>query len=61
MLALGDGEGLNAVREAEALTRLFGQLAFVFRGVLSFWTAGEMADKALRTSALRSSACCCAA
>ena len=51
LLALGDGEGLNAVRGTEALTRLSGQLAFVFRGVLSFWTAGELPDKALGTSA----------
>ena len=51
----------DAVRGAEALTRLFGQLAFVFRGNLSFWTAGELPDKALGTSARRSSACCCAA
>ncbi|MBP0618295.1 TetR/AcrR family transcriptional regulator [Jiella mangrovi] len=46
-LALGDGDGLDAAWREEALDRLPGQLAFAFRGVLSFWTAGELADDAI--------------
>lgn len=45
--ALGTGEGLRASRREEALRRLPEQLAFAFRGVLSFWTAGELADEEL--------------
>jgi AcrR family transcriptional regulator len=45
--ALGDGEGLAADRRPVALRLLPEQLAFGFRGVLSFWTAGELADDAL--------------
>jgi AcrR family transcriptional regulator len=43
--ALGEGEGLAAARRAQALRRLPDQLAFAFRGVLSFWTAGELSDE----------------
>ncbi len=50
-LALGDGEGLDAARRDAALGRLPAQLAIAFRGVLSFWTAGELSDAALGTSA----------
>ncbi|MCW2406106.1 AcrR family transcriptional regulator [Sphingobium sp. B1D7B] len=50
-LALDDGDGLNAARRSEALTELPQQLAFAFRGVLSFWTAGELADAALAPQA----------
>lgn len=50
-LALGAGEGLIAARREQALRCLPGQLAFAFRGVLSFWTAGELPDEALATSA----------
>lgn len=46
-LALGEGEGLLQARRAQALTDLPGHLAFAFRGVLSFWTAGELSDEAL--------------
>jgi AcrR family transcriptional regulator len=46
-LALGDGSGLAATRKEEALSILPRQLAFAFRGTLSFWTAGELADEAL--------------
>ncbi|WP_395396838.1 helix-turn-helix domain-containing protein [Novosphingobium sp. BL-8A] len=46
-LALGEGDGLAADRRADALSRLPRQLAFTFRGVLSFWTAGELADEDL--------------
>ncbi len=50
-LALGAGEGLIAARREQALRCLPGQLAFAFRGVLSFWTAGELLDEALATEA----------
>ncbi len=50
-LALGAGEGLIANRKEQALQSLPTQLAFGFRGVLSFWTAGELADDALTTNA----------
>lgn len=50
-LALGEGEGLAAARRAQALRRLPGQLAFAFRGVLSFWTAGELSDEAFAIGA----------
>ena len=50
-LALGAGEGLIAGRRDEALLCLPRQLAFGFRGVLSFWTAGELPDEDLGTSA----------
>ncbi len=46
-LALGAGEGLIADRRDQALSTLPAQLAFGFRGVLSFWTAGELSDEAL--------------
>ena len=45
--ALGKAEGLVSARKAEALAELPGLLAFAFRGVLSFWTAGELDDDAL--------------
>ncbi|OHT20593.1 hypothetical protein BHE75_02592 [Sphingomonas haloaromaticamans] len=45
--ALAAGEGLSE----EALARLPAQLAFAFRGVLSFWTAGELSDQDLRANA----------
>ncbi|GGE04595.1 hypothetical protein GCM10011390_24470 [Aureimonas endophytica] len=50
-LALGAGEGLAQSRRDEALRRLPGQLAFAFRGVLSFWTAGELPDDELAPKA----------
>jgi len=50
-LALGAGNGLIAARRDQALRCLPGQLAFAFRGVLSFWTAGEMPDEALAPNA----------
>lgn len=50
-LALGNGEGLAAARRAQALRSLPEQLAFAFRGVLSFWTAGELPDEALAPKA----------
>lgn len=50
-LALGAGEGLAPTLREEALRSLPGQLAFAFRGVLSFWTAGELQDDALASNA----------
>jgi AcrR family transcriptional regulator len=46
-LALGAGEGLIPAQREQALRCLPRQLAFAFRGVLSFWTAGELPDDAL--------------
>jgi AcrR family transcriptional regulator len=50
-LALGAGEGLIEAGRQEALRSLSQQLAFAFRGVLSFWTAGEVPDEALASHA----------
>jgi AcrR family transcriptional regulator len=50
-LALGAGDGLRADCRARALRDLPTQLAFAFRGVLSFWTAGELSDERLAFSA----------
>jgi AcrR family transcriptional regulator len=50
-LALGAGDGLIAAKREQALRCLPGQLAFAFRGVLSFWTAGELPDEALPSNA----------
>jgi AcrR family transcriptional regulator len=50
-LALGAGEGLSANRREQALRCLPGQLALAFRGVLSFWTAGELPDGTLALNA----------
>jgi AcrR family transcriptional regulator len=50
-LALGTGDGLIATRREQALLCLPMQLAFGFRGVLSFWTAGELPDDALASHA----------
>lgn len=45
--AFGDGTGLPSLRRDEACRILPGQLALAFRGALSFWTAGELADEEL--------------
>lgn len=50
-LALGAGEGLTGEGRERALRCLPEQLAFAFRGVLSFWTAGELPDEALAPQA----------
>ena len=50
-MALGAGDGLSPDRRMLALRRLPEQLAFGFRGVLSFWTAGELPDEKLAASA----------
>jgi len=49
--ALGDGTGLPSLRRDEACHILPGQLALAFRGALSFWTAGELADEELGPAA----------
>ncbi|SER56321.1 transcriptional regulator, TetR family [Sphingobium sp. YR768] len=49
--ALGDGTGLASLRRDEACRILPGQLALAFRGALSFWTAGELADEELGPAA----------
>ncbi len=56
-MALGDGDGLvTGGHHAAALRALPEQLALAFRGVLSFWTAGELPDEALTPNA-RAIAC----
>lgn len=50
-LALGDGGELIAGRQKQAVRDLPRQLAFGFRGVLSFWTAGELPDEELAANA----------
>jgi len=49
--ALGGGEGLAAATRTLALLVLPAQLAVAFRGVLSFWTAGELTDQMLARDA----------
>jgi AcrR family transcriptional regulator len=50
--AVGEGEGIRVELRERALGTLPQQLAFGFRGVLSFWTAGEISDGALTRCAL---------
>ncbi|MDE1570594.1 TetR/AcrR family transcriptional regulator [Aquabacter sp. P-9] len=50
-LALGAGEGLAEADKERALRCLPQQLAFAFRGILSFWTAGELQDEQLAPQA----------
>jgi AcrR family transcriptional regulator len=54
--ALSSGEGLAAATRPLALATLPHQLAVAFRGVLSFWTAGEIPDSALQGCALSAAA-----
>jgi AcrR family transcriptional regulator len=49
--ALGEGTGLPSGRRDEACRTLPAQLALAFRGALSFWTAGELADGELGPAA----------
>jgi AcrR family transcriptional regulator len=49
--ALGDGIGLSPVSRKLGLLLLPDQLAIAFRGVLSFWTAGEIQDDELIANA----------
>ena len=46
-LAMGEGDGLEPATATLAQTILPDQLALAFRGALSFWTAGEIADAGL--------------
>lgn len=50
-LALGSGEGMTDAGRESVLRCLPEQLAFAFRGVLSFWTAGELPDEELASHA----------
>lgn len=50
-LALEGGERIVALGQRERILRLATQLAFAFRGVLSFWTAGELPDDRLAPDA----------
>jgi len=50
-LALDTSEGLAPARCERGVRSLPRQLAFGFRGVLSFWTAGELADDELAACA----------
>lgn len=52
-LALGEDVGLSPLPVANALRGLPDMLAVGFRGILSFWTAGEMQDAALLPTARR--------
>ena len=47
-LALGDAAGIAADLRDFAQTQLPEQIAYLFRGCLSFWIAGELTDGALR-------------
>lgn len=49
--ALADGKGLLPATRPLAQAVLPGQLAVAFRGVLSFWTAGEIPDRLLKKRA----------
>lgn len=55
-LALGGGEGLAPDTVDLALAILPDHLAAAFRGVLSFWSAGEVSDAALRARARQAAA-----
>ncbi|WP_088343520.1 MULTISPECIES: TetR/AcrR family transcriptional regulator [Rhodomicrobium] len=46
-LALGDFAGIDARMKAVAQTTLAEQLAFTFRGCVSFWIAGELPNEDL--------------
>lgn len=50
-LAIRDGQGLGKTGGDERLRRLSEQLAFAFRGIISFWTAGELPDDAVASNA----------
>jgi AcrR family transcriptional regulator len=54
--ALGEGVGFASATRVLALAVLPDQLAFAFRGVLSFWTAGELSDEQLTRQARRAAA-----
>ena len=50
-LALGAGEGFSHIKSDKALHQLCRQLAFAFRGVLSFWFSAELTDAVLQLNA----------
>jgi len=54
--ALGNGAGLATEHEELGRSILPDQLAIAFRGVLSFWTAGEIQDEDLHREALAAAA-----
>lgn len=54
--AIGKGDGLITDLVGLAVSSLPDQLALSFRGVLSFWTAGEIADEALSRAARKAAA-----
>ena len=54
--ALGDGTGLASASRDLGLAILPDQLAIAFRGALSFWTAGEIPNEALRPRAIGAAA-----
>ncbi len=54
--ALGTGERLAAAHAELARAVLPDQLAIAFRGVLSFWTAGEISDSDLAPEAIAAAA-----
>ena len=49
-LALGDLAGISGDLRGQARAILADQIAFTFRGCLSFWIAGEIADKGLTSA-----------
>lgn len=49
-LALGDCDGISADRKPMAKLLLAEQLAFTFRGCVSFWIAGDLPDEHLGSS-----------
>jgi AcrR family transcriptional regulator len=53
LAALDRGEGLADAQRSRGLAILPAQLAFGFRGILSFWTAGELTDTDLAPAARR--------
>lgn len=55
-LALGDFGGITADLKAVARNTLAEQLAYGFRGCVSFWIAGELRDRDLK-NAFRANAC----
>jgi len=54
--AIGSGDGFDPDLADIAAATLPDQLALAFRGVLSFWTAGEIADDALTHDAVKAAA-----
>ena len=48
--AVGDAEGIVPELRAFAQTQLPEQIAYLFRGCLSFWIAGELLDDALNSA-----------